>query len=176
MATEANQEIPPKSRAATLTFSETMNHYFATEDALYEQKSRDVNSETAQRLQRVVDALRYEMTKVADAKGVGEDFRFAVRVEQAAEERTLWIRTTANRLKARRLLSLLLGCVVVLACDILDEDALLALLLGLSIIALGYWLSWFIDVLATHQEGKLRELRQFDHCQHHEQISWYYRY
>ena len=64
MAIDASQEIPPKSKAATLTFSETMNHYFATKDALYEHKSRDVNSETAQRLQRVVDALRYEMTKV----------------------------------------------------------------------------------------------------------------
>jgi hypothetical protein len=166
MATEVSQEIPPKSKAATLTFSETMNHYFATEDALYEQKSRDVNSETAQRLQRVVDALRYEMTKVADAKGVGEDFRFAVRVEQVAEERTFWIRTTASELKDTRLLSLLsasllLGCAVsFIAYEILDTDWSPALLSGLAIITLGFCLPWFMDLFATREERKLRELRR----------------
>ena len=36
MATEASQEIPPL--AAPLTFSETMNCYFAAENALYEER------------------------------------------------------------------------------------------------------------------------------------------
>jgi hypothetical protein len=90
--------------AAPLTFSETMNYYFGTENALYEEKSRDANSGMAQLLQRLADALRDELTKMADAKGVGEDLRSAIRFEQAVEERTLRIRTTANKLNASRFL------------------------------------------------------------------------
>jgi hypothetical protein len=38
-----------------------------------------------QLLQRVADALRDDLTNMADAIRVGEDFRSAVRVEQAVE-------------------------------------------------------------------------------------------
>jgi hypothetical protein len=98
MATEASQESPPKP-AAPLTFSEIMNYYFATENALYEERSRNANSAMAQLLQRLADTLRDELTKMADATRVGEDLRSAIRVEQKAQKRTLWIRTTASELK-----------------------------------------------------------------------------
>ena len=39
MATEASLEIPPL--AAPPTFSETINFYFATENALYEERLRE---------------------------------------------------------------------------------------------------------------------------------------
>jgi hypothetical protein len=69
MATEASQEISP-IRSAPLTFSETLNYYFTVENALYEEKVRDANSEMAHLLQRVVDALQYEMMQRADARGI----------------------------------------------------------------------------------------------------------
>jgi hypothetical protein len=164
MATDASPESRPL--AVPPTFSETMNFYFATENALYEEKSRDANSVMAQLLQRLADALRDELTKMADATRVGEDFRSAVRMEQAAEERTLWIRTTSSKLKEARLpsllsVSLLLGYgVSFIAYDILDMDWSAALLLGSGIITLGFSLPWFLDILATREEQRLRELRR----------------
>jgi hypothetical protein len=167
MATDASQQIPPK-RAVPLTFSETMNYYFATENALYEERSRDANSGMAQLLQHVADALRDELTNMADATRVGEDLRSAIRVEQKAQERTLWIRTTASELKDTRLLgllsvSLLLGYAVsFVAYEFLDMRWSLALLSGHVLILLGFSLPWFMDLLATHEERKLRELRRIE--------------
>jgi len=165
MATEAGQEIPPKP-AGRRTFSETMNCYFATESALYEEKSRDPNGGMVQLLQPVVDALRHELIEIADAKGVGEDLRSAIRVEEAVEAHTLWIRTTAGELQDSRLLSLLSGSLLLgyavsfTAYDILDMDWLPALLLGHVIISLGFYLPWLMDILATYKERQLRELRR----------------
>jgi hypothetical protein len=145
MATEASPEIPPNP-AAPLTFSRTLDFYFATENALYEEKSRNADGGMAQLLQCVADPLRDELTKMADAIRVGEDFRSAVRVEQAVERRSLWIRTTSSKLKDTRLLSLLsasllLGCAVsFIAYDILDIDWYPAVLSGLATITLGFCL------------------------------------
>jgi hypothetical protein len=167
MAIEVSPEIPP-NLAAPLTFSETMNYYFATENALYEERSRGANSGMTQLLQSLADALRDELTKMADATRVGEDLRSAIRVEQKAQERTLWLRTTASELKDARLpillsVSLLLGYAVsFIAYDILDMDWSAALLSGLGIISLGICLPWFMDMLATHEERKLRELRRIE--------------
>ena len=165
MATEASQEISPKP-SAPLTFCETLNYYFAMENALYEEKVRDTNSEMARLLQRVVDALRYEMMQRADAKGIGAAFRSFIRDEQDVEERTLRLRATACAVRAipttlRLLVSLLLGCVpFCVACDIFDVDWRSALLSEPVMVWLGYWLPWFMDMLATHRERKLRELRR----------------
>jgi hypothetical protein len=121
----------------------------------------------ARLLQRIADGLRDELTKMAEAKGVGEDFRSAIRVEQAVEGRSLWIRTTSSKLKDTRALSrllsgsLLLGCAVFLiAYDVLDLDWSSALLSGFATISLSFCLPWFMDILATREEQKLRELRR----------------
>jgi hypothetical protein len=169
MAIEASQESPPKP-ATPLTFSETMN-YFATENALYEERSRDANSRMAQLLQRLADALRDELMQMADATRVGQDLRSALRVEHKAQERTLWLRTTASELKDTRLLSLLsvslllAYAVAFVADDLLDMEWSAALLLGYVIISLGFCLPWFMDMLATHEERKLRELRRIEDSQ-----------
>ena len=165
MATEGSQETLPKP-ATPLTFCETLNYYFAMENALYEEKVRDANSEMAQLLQRVVDALRYEMFQRADAKGIGAAFRSFIRDEQDVEERTLWLRTATSKLEATRVLSrwlvsLSLSCVVfLLATDILDVDWLVALFWVPAIIYMGLWLPSFMDMFASHKERKLRELRR----------------
>jgi hypothetical protein len=164
MATEASQEISPKP-SAPLTSCETLNYYFSMENALYEEKVRDTNSEMARLLQRVVDALQYEMMQRAEAKGIGAAFRSFMRNEQDVEQRTLRIRTTANKLKATRvpsrfLVSQLLSSVVFLfATDIFDIDWLVVLFFLPAMIWLGLWLPSFMDMLATHRERKLRELR-----------------
>jgi len=164
MATEASPEIPPE-RAAPLTFSETMDYYFEAENDLYGEKSRDANGESTQHLERLVVALRDELTRMADAKGVGEDLRSAMRVEQAAERRILWIRTSSSELRNARLptllsASLLLGyAFFFIAYDILDMNWSPALLSGLATISLGFCLPWFMDMLATYEERRLRELR-----------------
>ena len=167
MAIEASQVSPPKSKAP-LTFSEIMNYYFATENALYEERSRNANSAMAQLLQRLADALRDELSNMADATRVGEDFRSAVRVEQKAQRRALWLRTTASELMEARLpillsASLLLGYAVsFLACDALDLDWSAALMWGSGISTLGLSLPWIMDKLATREERKLRELRRVE--------------
>jgi hypothetical protein len=165
MATEASQEISP-IRSAPLTFSETLNYYFTVENALYEEKVRDANSEMAQLLQRVVDALRYEMMQRADARGIGTAFRSFIHDEQDVEERTLRLRTTTSKLKAtgvlsRLLVSLLLSyAVFFVATDILDIDWAVALFSVPVIISLGFWLPSFMDMLVANREQKLRELRR----------------
>ena len=165
MATEASQEISPK-RATPLTFCETLNYYFGVENALYEEKVRDANSEMARLLQRVVDALQYEMMQRADAKGTGAAFRSFIRGEQDVEERTLRLRKTTSKLKATRVLnrllvSLLLSYAVFLvATDILDIDWPVVLLPVPMIIGLGLWLPSLMDMLVTNRERKLRELRR----------------
>jgi hypothetical protein len=164
MATEAIQEISPQP-SVPLTFCETLNYYFGVENALYEEKVRDANGEMAQLLQRVVDALRYEMMQRADAKGIGAAFRSFMRNEQDVEQRTLRLRTTTNKLKATRvpsrfLVSQLLRCAVFLvATEILEIDWLVVLFFLPAMIWLGLWLPSFMDMLATHKERKLRALR-----------------
>jgi hypothetical protein len=175
MATEASQEISPKP-ATPLTFCETLNYYFSMENALYEEKVRDANSEMARLLQRVVDALQYEMMQRAEAKGIGPAFRSFIRDEQNVEERTLWIRTTANKLKATRvpsrlLVSQLLSCAIFfVAIDIFDVDWLVLLFFLPAMIWLGLWLPSFMDMLATHKERKLRQLR---HIADDSQSEWW---
>jgi hypothetical protein len=165
MATEASQVISPRP-SAPLTFCETLNYYFSMENSLYDEKVRDANSQMTRLLQRIVDALRYEMLQRADAKGIGSAFRSFVRDEQDIEERALRLRATASKLMAtwvlsRLLMSLLLGyAVFFVATDSLDIDWSLALPSGLVIISLGFWLPWFIDLIAAHEERKLRELRR----------------
>jgi hypothetical protein len=165
MTAEASPESPPKL-AAPLSFSEIMNYYFATENALYEERSRNANSAMAQLLEHIADSLRDELTNMADARGVGEDFRFAVRVEQAVEERTLKIRMTADKLNASRLLFwvsaiLLLGYgVSFIAYDTPERDWTSPLLWGVVVILVGFCLPWLIDLIAEHEERKLRELRR----------------
>jgi hypothetical protein len=97
-----------------LTFSEALHHYFAMGHELYEAKARGDDSEMTGALQKVVDSLRAELTRVADTQGVAKDFRSAVHDEHSIEKRTLWLRKTAKKLKAAKpgLLSLeLLGSV-----------------------------------------------------------------
>jgi hypothetical protein len=167
MVTEPGQEVSPTS-STPLTFSETLNYYFAMEDALCEEKVRDARSGMVHLLQRVVDDLRYELTKRADAQGLGGYFRSAVREEQTAATRTVWIRTTASELKDTRLAALLLVTLLLgwaaflIAYDILDMDVSSALLSELGIISLGFCLPWFMDSIATHEERKLRELRRIE--------------
>jgi hypothetical protein len=165
MATEASQEISPIP-SAPLTFCETLDYYFSMENALYEEKVRDTNSEMARLLQRVVDALQYEMMQRAEAKGIGAAFRSFMRNEQDVEERTLRLRTTTNKLKATRvpsrfLVSQLLSCAVFfVAIDIFDVDWLVVLFFFPAMIWLGLWLPSFMDMLVTNRERKLRELRR----------------
>ena len=164
MATEAGQEIPPKP-AVPLTFCETLNYYFAMENALYEEKVRDANGQMARLLQRVVDALQYEIMERADAKGIGAAFRSFIRDEQDVEERTLRLRATACKVRAiptilRLLISLVLGDLAFLfACNIFDIDWSASLLSVPVLISLGFWLPWLMDRMATHRERRLRELR-----------------
>src|SRR4029077_8822871 len=166
MTTEPGQEIPPKS-AAPLTFSEAMHHYFEMGNALYDAKVKG-DKRTADDLERVVNALLADITKAADEGGFGKEFRDVVWNERGSEKRTLWIRMTANRLKAAKpgLLSLELlgsaGVVVALAYYILHTDASLAVLLGLVIVALRLSLPRAMDRIATHEERKLRPLRRVD--------------
>jgi hypothetical protein len=164
MATDASPEIPPKP-ATPLTFSETMDYYFEAENDLYGEKSRDANCESTQHLERLVGALRDELTKMADAKGVGEDLRSAMRVEQAAEQRILWIRTTSSEFRNARLPTLLSASLLLsyafffIAYAVLDMNWSPALLSGLAIVSMGFCLPWFMDILATHEERRLRKLR-----------------
>ena len=69
MATEGIQEILPKP--ATPTFCETLNYYFSMENALYEEKVRDANSETAHLLQRVVDGFNMKCFNGPTQKALG---------------------------------------------------------------------------------------------------------
>jgi len=166
MPPDTGQRVPPKP-AAPLTFSEALHHYFAMGSALYEAKvSGDLKN--AEMLQSVVDALLADITKAADEGGFGKDFRSAIWNEQGSERRTLWIRLTANRLKAAKpgLLSLELlgsaGVVVALAHYIFHADTSLALLSGLVIVAARLSLPSVVGRLATHEERKLRKLRRVD--------------
>ena len=160
MNTEAGKGTP----AEPLTFQEGLHHYFAMGQELYEAKARSDDSEMTGVLQNVVDALRVELTRVADMKGVGKEFRSAIHAEHGVEKRTLWLRKTAKRLKTAKpgLLSLELlgsaGVVVVVAYYVVNVDAVLALLLGLALIALRLTLPWVMGKLATNEERKLRDL------------------
>jgi hypothetical protein len=175
MATGASQEISPKP-SVPLTFCETLNYYFGVENALYEEKVRDANSEMARLLQRVVDALQYEMMQRAEAKGIGAAFRSFIRDEQNVEQRTLRLRTTTNKWKATRvpsrfLVSQLLSCAVFfVATDIFDIDWLVVLFFLPAMIWLGLSLPSFMDMLATNRERKLRELR---HIADDSQPEWW---
>jgi hypothetical protein len=166
MATEASPEIPPA--ATLLSFSEIMNYYFATENALYEERSRNANrwhDSTATTCSRC-------SSRRLDEYGRRNPCRRGLPVccarGASGRKRTLWIRTTASQLKDTRLLSLLsasllLGCAVsFIAYEILDTDWSPALLSGLAVIRLRFCLPWFMDILATHDERKLRALRRIE--------------
>ncbi len=151
-----------------LTFSEALRFYFESGNELYAAKARGDNTAMTKALQGFVDSLREELTKTADGEGAGKKLRSALRDEQTLETRALWLRTSANKLKAARpgLLSLELigsaGVVVAVSYYVVHVDASLALLLGLVLIALRLSLPWMLDVLSTHEERGLRELRRID--------------
>lgn len=163
MTTEPGQDTPPK-QAAPLTFSEALHHYFAMGDALYDAKVKG-DKTTAGALQGVVDALLSDITKTADEAGFGKQFRDAIWNERGSEKRTLWIRTTATRLKAAKpgLLSLELlgsaGVVIAVAYYVVHTDAPLALLSGIVVVAVRLALPWVLDKIATHEERAMRKLR-----------------
>jgi hypothetical protein len=102
---------------------------------------------------------------MADAKGVGEDLRSAMGVEQAAEQRILWIRATSSELRNARLptlpsVSLLLGyAFFFIVYAVFGVNWSPALLLGFAMISMGFCLPWFMDILTTHEERRLRQLR-----------------
>lgn len=164
MPPASGQEIPSKP-ADPLTFSEALGHYFAMGNALYEAKVTG-DGKNAEVLQAVVDALLSDIAKGADEGGFGKQFRDAIWNERGSEKRTLWIRLTANKLKAAKpgLLSLELlgsaGVVVALAYYILHTGTSLGLLSGLAVVALRLCLPWALDRIATHEEQALRKLRR----------------
>ena len=166
MTTETGDE---NTANLTLTFSESLHHYFAMGNALYDAKVNG-DSKTVEQLQPVVDALLADMTLALDTidGNVGKTFRTAIWNERGSEKRTFWIRMTANRLKAAKphLLSLELlgsaGVVVAVAYYILHTDTLTALSAGVVIIVLRFSLPWVIDKIARHEERALRKLRRID--------------
>ena len=165
MDTNAEKEIPAKP---VLTFSDALHHYFAMENELYEAKVRGDNSEMTGALIGVVDALRISLIETADTQGFGTELRSAINNELTAEKWTLWLRTTANKLRAAKpsLLSLeLLGSasvVIAVAYYVVRVGAALALLAGFTLIALRLTLPWAMDKLAVNEERKLRRLRKID--------------
>jgi hypothetical protein len=165
MSTEPGQEIPPK--APPMTFSEVMHHYLATANALYDAKVQG-NKKDADNLERFLSALISDLTNAADKGGFGKQFRDVVWDERGSTKRTLWIRMTANRLKAAKpgLLSLELlgsaGVVIAVAYYVLHADKLIALLFGLVIVGLRLLLPWVMDAIAKHEETGLRQLWRGD--------------
>jgi VIT1/CCC1 family predicted Fe2+/Mn2+ transporter len=165
MNAETGKGITPKP---VLTFSEGLHHYFAIGNELYEAKARGDKNEMTDAMQGVVDSLRASLAEGADVAGVGAEFRAAMNTELGMERRSLWLRTTASKLKAARpgLLSLELvgsaGVVVLVAYYVFHLDAFTALLLGLVLVGLRLALPWVMDKLATNQEQKLRRLRRLD--------------
>ena len=156
---------------STLSFSEALKHYFEMRNELYERKVRGDDGEMTQGIQQVVDALVAEMAKALDEKGDGEQFRAAIREEDKFERWSLWVRRTANRLKASRpgLLSLELlgsaGVVIAVAYYIVRVDVGVALLVGAVLIGLRLSLPRFMLRLAAQQERKLRKLRRLEEQQ-----------
>jgi hypothetical protein len=59
--------------------------------------------------------------------------------------------------------SLLLGyAFFFIAYAVFDMNWSPALLSGFAIVSIGFCLPWFMDMLATHEERKLRELRRIE--------------
>lgn len=166
MPPEPGQETPPKPRP--MTFSEAVHLYFETASALYDAKVQG-NKKDADQLERFLNALILDLTNATEDWGVGKKFRDDVWNERGSTKRTLWIRMTANRLKAAKpgLLSLELlgsaGVVIAVAYYIVHTDALIALLSGLVIVGLRLLLPWIMDAIATHEEKKLRQLWRGHH-------------
>jgi hypothetical protein len=151
-----------------LTFADTLQHYFAAGNELYEAKARGDTSEMTTVLQKFVDALRVSLLEAADKAAVGDTVRSALYDEQRLERLALRFRKTANNLKARKpgTLSLELlgsaGVVVLVVYYVLRVDAWVALLLGFLIIALRLLSPWVVNRIAMHQEKGLRTLRKID--------------
>jgi hypothetical protein len=167
MPTDPDQETAAPKPTGTMTFSELIDHYFAMGNGLYEAKVKG-NAKDADLLQRMADAILDDLTTFADEKGIGKQFRSMVWNERGSAKRTLWIRMTANRLKATKpaLLSLELlgsaGVVMAVAYFIFHTDASIALFSGLGIVALRIVLPWVMDKAATHEERALRKLRRIE--------------
>ena len=153
MPTEPGQEIPPKE--PPMTFSEVMHHYLETASALYDAKVQG-NKRDADTLELFLNALISDLKNAADKGGFEKQFRDVVWNERGSTKRTLWIRMTANRLKAAKpsLLSLELlgsaGVVIVVAYYIVHTGTLIAVLWGLFIVGLRLLLPWVMDAIATH--------------------------
>lgn len=169
MTTESGREIPPK--APPMTFSEVMHYYLETANALYDAKVQG-NKKDADTLERFLNALISDLTNAADKGGFGKQFRDVVWNGRGSAKRTLWIRMTANRLKAAKpgLLSLEVigsaGVVIAVAYYIVHTDTLAALLSGLVIVGLRLLLPWAMNTIATHEETKLRQLWRVDKSEH----------
>jgi len=94
--------------------------------------------------------------------------REALYEEQRVEKLALWLRKTANKLKATKpgLLSLELigstGVVVAIAYYVIRVDAWMALFIGFLIVVVRLSLPWFVNRIALYEERGLRKLRKID--------------
>jgi hypothetical protein len=153
------------SAKPVLTFSETLHHYFAIGNELYEAKARGDNGEMTRMMQELVDSLRTAMMTTLEAHGDADALGRAISDELAVERRTLWLRRAASKLQAAepgQLSLVLLGSAGIIAVFVLTWNVFSAVGAGLALVALRLMLPGFLDRLAKHEERELRKLRHVD--------------
>jgi hypothetical protein len=166
--TVPHEQDAPQKQAPPLTVSELLHHYFAIENELYEAKARGDISEMTSLMQNLVDSLRADLIEAVDKVGGGKTLRQALYEEQRVEKLALWLRKTANKLKATKpgLLSLELlgsaGVVVAITYYVIRVDAWVALFIGFLIVIVRLSLPWVVNRIAQFEERGLRKLRKID--------------